>query len=425
MKTTLSFALSALLACLANCSPSSSPSATPCVPGTSIACAGPGACAGFQVCLPDGSGFAACECALDSSIGDVHTDSPSSSDADGSSPSDADGSSPSDADGSSPSDADGSSPSDADGSSSSDADGSTDSGCGSTSPHVPTTLATGSPTSLAADDTGAVWTDDAGTVAWFGVGATAPTTVASGQSSPANAAVGTTNVYWSTASPSFAVVAVAKVGGATSILASPAVAIKSIAVGPTRLYFSASSAPCGSIAYNSWLWSTKLDSADVGAVAGPVTCFGSLGAASLSVSGGYVYAGIYFSPGSIRRVPIAGGTTTSVSVPWGLPFNLVAMTTDLYWIDTNVGPSQILEADPALAASKVMADTDDARGLAADSTYLYWTENPSGKGVLRRMLRTGGCIETLVAGTETFGSVAVDATHIYWLTPTKVLSILK
>ncbi|MEZ4223827.1 MAG: hypothetical protein R3B13_22955 [Polyangiaceae bacterium] len=35
---------------------------TPCVPGTSQACAGPGSCAGYQVCRADGSGFDACVC---------------------------------------------------------------------------------------------------------------------------------------------------------------------------------------------------------------------------------------------------------------------------------------------------------------------------------------------------------------------------
>lgn len=33
-----------------------------CVPGASQACVGPGGCQGGQVCLPDGSGFGACDC---------------------------------------------------------------------------------------------------------------------------------------------------------------------------------------------------------------------------------------------------------------------------------------------------------------------------------------------------------------------------
>jgi hypothetical protein len=34
-----------------------------CAPGRSLACVGPGACAGSQFCLPEGDGFSACECA--------------------------------------------------------------------------------------------------------------------------------------------------------------------------------------------------------------------------------------------------------------------------------------------------------------------------------------------------------------------------
>ncbi len=33
-----------------------------CVPGATQTCVGPGACAGGQSCLPDGSGFGACDC---------------------------------------------------------------------------------------------------------------------------------------------------------------------------------------------------------------------------------------------------------------------------------------------------------------------------------------------------------------------------
>jgi hypothetical protein len=37
-------------------------SATPCTRGQTRECVGPGACKGGQACLPDGSGFGACDC---------------------------------------------------------------------------------------------------------------------------------------------------------------------------------------------------------------------------------------------------------------------------------------------------------------------------------------------------------------------------
>jgi hypothetical protein len=42
----------------------SAPAAPPrvCTPGATQACVGPGACAGGQVCKPDGSGFGPCDC---------------------------------------------------------------------------------------------------------------------------------------------------------------------------------------------------------------------------------------------------------------------------------------------------------------------------------------------------------------------------
>ena len=42
--------------------PAASPPVRSCVPGTTQACVGPGACSGGQACLGDGSGFGACDC---------------------------------------------------------------------------------------------------------------------------------------------------------------------------------------------------------------------------------------------------------------------------------------------------------------------------------------------------------------------------
>jgi len=39
-----------------------SPSKVACTPGSTQQCVGAGACAGGQACLPDGSGFSACDC---------------------------------------------------------------------------------------------------------------------------------------------------------------------------------------------------------------------------------------------------------------------------------------------------------------------------------------------------------------------------
>src|SRR5579872_290825 len=51
-----------MLAALVRCGGSSSSPSHACTPGASVACAGPGACAGFQVCKSDGSAFDACRC---------------------------------------------------------------------------------------------------------------------------------------------------------------------------------------------------------------------------------------------------------------------------------------------------------------------------------------------------------------------------
>ncbi|MEP7051196.1 MAG: hypothetical protein ABJB12_12630 [Pseudomonadota bacterium] len=43
---------------------SSAPRVSPCTPGATQRCVGGGACMGGQACLPDGSGFTACDCGV-------------------------------------------------------------------------------------------------------------------------------------------------------------------------------------------------------------------------------------------------------------------------------------------------------------------------------------------------------------------------
>jgi hypothetical protein len=61
------------------CGGSSSRSNGACVPGASVACAGPALCAGYQVCSEDGSSLSPCMCTADahtSDAGDGGADGP-------------------------------------------------------------------------------------------------------------------------------------------------------------------------------------------------------------------------------------------------------------------------------------------------------------------------------------------------------------
>lgn len=62
MRRRVGIALAGLFVALVAASCSSAPPFSACTPGESVACTGVAACAGGQACLPDGSGFGACEC---------------------------------------------------------------------------------------------------------------------------------------------------------------------------------------------------------------------------------------------------------------------------------------------------------------------------------------------------------------------------
>jgi hypothetical protein len=61
---------------------------------------------------------------------------------------------------------------------------------------------------------------------------------------------------------------------------------------------------------------------------------------------------------------------------------------------------------------ELAATTHVPEGLAVDATYVYWTTGCG--GLVQRVSKNGGAIETLVSAQPGARSIAVDATHVYW-----------
>lgn len=97
-------------------------------------------------------------------------------------------------------------------------------------------------------------------------------------------------------------------------------------------------------------------------------------ASFLEVAGGFVYFGNWDGPLQqvLGRQPLAGG--------------------EVEWLAPKAGIS----------------------GLASDDEYVYWLEsNPWG---VRRMAHAGGEVELVQETPELWGFLAVDETHLYWIT---------
>jgi hypothetical protein len=87
----------------------------------------------------------------------------------------------------------------------------------------------------------------------------------------------------------------------------------------------------------------------------------------------------------------------------------------LYFGDRRGPPQQLLGRQP-LEGGEVewLASKGGISGLASDDEYVYWLEsNPWG---VRRLAHAGGEVELVQETPELWGLLAVDETHLYWIT---------
>jgi hypothetical protein len=94
--------------------------------------------------------------------------------------------------------------------------------------------------------------------------------------------------------------------------------------------------------------------------------------------------------------------------------------THLYWVTDGIfGPSQVWRANRENAAMELLA-TSAGRvyALAIDEAHVYFVETFEtafvGGGSVLRVPKSGGGVQTVVAGLDNPTSVAVDDTHVYF-----------
>ncbi len=118
--------------------------------------------------------------------------------------------------------------------------------------------------------------------------------------------------------------------------------------------------------------------------------------------------------GSVMRVPIGGGATTTLFVGGGRgPEDLAAS-----------GNGSVVEALGAAlvvvpssgGAAVALSPSSSAWGVAADASYAYWSEGGiPARGRVCRAALTGGTTSTLAEGAWTPGAITVDAEFAYWV----------
>jgi hypothetical protein len=114
--------------------------------------------------------------------------------------------------------------------------------------------------------------------------------------------------------------------------------------------------------------------------------------------------------GSVMKVPIAGGTPTALAWNQFFPTDIVVDATNVYWT-TREFYTGIMKVPIQGGTPVRLAQSSAALYLAVDATNVYWTDD-MGPSVFKVPL-AGGAM-TLVARGGSPKRVAVDAASMYW-----------
>ena len=262
---------------------------------------------------------------------------------------------------------------------------------------VPTVLAVDrSVEGLAVDASSVYWTNGYGTIRKVGLAGGTPTTIASGQDGATKIAVDATNVYWNDQLP---------------------------LRGPRDHTFHESPSP-GAV--------MKMPIAG----GNPTTLASNVSPFEIAVDAVSVYWAENDSPGrrlpssaQVMKVPIAGGAPTTLASGQDAPQDLVVDGSYVYW--TNIpGPCLAGSCGSSLpdtgtvmrvpvgggTPSTIASQQPGPSGIAVDATSVYWTNNPGGTVVAAPL--GGGASSTLATGQGMPSHILADATGIYWTNET-------
>lgn len=219
------------------------------------------------------------------------------------------------------------------------------------------------------------------------------------------------HVYWSALGTGAALLKTRPVaGGAVSTVAElPAVEIRGLAGDGEKLYVTTVDGSSDD---------TRVQS--VSLVGGAVVTLASDTAGPkfhhLVVRGGVVYftAGDYFAQeASLRSVPAAGGAVSTLVSLSGLLTGLAADTTTLYYTSKGElgSPGAVWKLPLGGGTPTSLAESDrEPNGIAVDDSHVYWGER---YGRVRRTSIAGG-LSYPISTVDGADAVAVDANNVFW-----------
>jgi hypothetical protein len=131
-------------------------------------------------------------------------------------------------------------------------------------------------------------------------------------------------------------------------------------------------------------------------------------------------ASVYWTDGSgtIMKVPLGGGTPTTLASGQNGPWAIAVDATSLYWTESYSVMSVPLGGG---TTTTLATGQDSPGGIAVDATSVYWP-NETGRTVMSVPL-AGGIPTTLASGRDDPSWIAVNATSVYWTDLYAVMSV--
>jgi hypothetical protein len=143
--------------------------------------------------------------------------------------------------------------------------------------------------------------------------------------------------------------------------------------------------------------------------------------------------GVYWADGSdVLAVPVGGGAVTTVASQQSAARSIAVDAANVYWVN---GVSTVSDTDGSITSDTNVVRAPKGGGqavtlatgltfvdsLAMDSLYVYWVETGTLAVPLNVVMRApiaGGVTTTIATGSGSNcpcpGTVAVDATSVYW-----------
>jgi len=115
--------------------------------------------------------------------------------------------------------------------------------------------------------------------------------------------------------------------------------------------------------------------------------------------------------GTVKSVPLAGGTPTVVASELYVPTEIALASNDVFWLDAF--SRGIMKAPKTGGATTRVLHTSNGQHLAVDGENIYWTDYENGPGVFKAPIGGGETVRLAVAEGRLTG-FALDETHAYW-----------